>query len=200
MEDPPSGKYSPMMTQDHVLAVMQGLESAGVEVWVDGGWGVDALIGRQTRPHQDLDLALALSDVPRAVAVLGQLGWQMHEAELPTRADLRSADDGRVDLHILTFDEQGNGFQQLQDGSFGTYDKQGLSGIGTIGEMEVRCLSPEIQMRFHAGYEPDDDDRHDGSATCTDIRPKRPEGIRNMREVGPAPSAPRLRFVYGWLC
>jgi lincosamide nucleotidyltransferase A/C/D/E len=28
------------------------LEAAGLVVWLDGGWGVDALLGRQTRPHR----------------------------------------------------------------------------------------------------------------------------------------------------
>jgi lincosamide nucleotidyltransferase A/C/D/E len=151
---------APVMTEDDVRAVLQSLQSAGIRVWVDGGWGVDALIGRQTRPHQDLDLAMELGDVRQAEEVLREIGFRMYE-ELPTRADLRSADDRRVDLHVLTFDEQGNGLQQLQDGSVGTYDKQGLSGIGTIGGLEVRCLSPEIQMRFHTGYDLDEDDRHD---------------------------------------
>ena len=137
---------APVMTEDDVRAVLQSLESAGIRVWVDGGSGVDALIGRQTRAHQDLDRALEFGDVHHAVEVLRELGFRLYEAELPTRADLRSADDHRVDL---------------QDGSVGTYDKQGLSGIGTIGELEVRCLSPEIQMRFHTGYDPDEDDRHD---------------------------------------
>ena len=34
------------------------LQSAGVRVWLDGGWSVDALLGEQTRPHADLDLAV----------------------------------------------------------------------------------------------------------------------------------------------
>jgi lincosamide nucleotidyltransferase A/C/D/E len=152
---------APVMTEDDVRAVLQNLQSAGIRVWVDGGWGVDALIGRQTRPHQDLDLALELGDVRQAVEVLREIGFRMHDDGLPSRADLRSADDRRVDLHVFTFDEQGNGVQRLQNGSVGIYDKQGLSGIGTIGELEVRCLSPEIQIRFHTAHDPDEDDRHD---------------------------------------
>jgi lincosamide nucleotidyltransferase A/C/D/E len=46
------------MTPGDVIAVVQTLESAGVVFWLDGGRGVDALLGRQTRPHGDLDLAL----------------------------------------------------------------------------------------------------------------------------------------------
>lgn len=36
-----------------MLAVLGG---AGADVWVGGGWGIDALVGRQTRQHRDLDL------------------------------------------------------------------------------------------------------------------------------------------------
>src|SRR5919201_6639891 len=28
------------------------------KVWLDRGWGLDALLGEQTRPHDDLDLAI----------------------------------------------------------------------------------------------------------------------------------------------
>jgi hypothetical protein len=31
------------------------LEKAGIEVWLDGGWAVDALLGMQTRPHKEPD-------------------------------------------------------------------------------------------------------------------------------------------------
>jgi lincosamide nucleotidyltransferase A/C/D/E len=35
---------------------------AGLVVWLDGGWGVDALLGYRSRPHQDLDLVIARDD------------------------------------------------------------------------------------------------------------------------------------------
>lgn len=44
-----------------VQAVLAALDAAGVPTWLDGGWGIDALVGRQTRPHSDLDLVIALN-------------------------------------------------------------------------------------------------------------------------------------------
>lgn len=149
------------MDVGEVLGVIDQLTAAGIRVWVDGGWGVDALVGRQTRLHDDLDLALPLVDVDRALRVLAALGYHVVDDELPTRVDLRADDDRRVDLHPLTFDSDGNGLQQLQDGSFGTYSADGLRGEGHIAGRPVDCLTPDLQVRFHRGYPPDDDDRHD---------------------------------------
>jgi lincosamide nucleotidyltransferase A/C/D/E len=45
------------MAAADVLDVLQALAEAGVWASVEGGWGVDALLHRQTRQHGDLDLA-----------------------------------------------------------------------------------------------------------------------------------------------
>jgi hypothetical protein len=47
-----------------VIDIYTSLENLGVEIWIDGGWGVDALLGEQTRPHKDLDIAIQQRDVP----------------------------------------------------------------------------------------------------------------------------------------
>jgi hypothetical protein len=46
-----------MLDATDVLGILDQLDGAGLMVWLDGGWGVDALLGRHSRPHQDLDLA-----------------------------------------------------------------------------------------------------------------------------------------------
>src|SRR5215472_17684378 len=150
-----------MMSAREVVRVVDLLEVQGLQVWLDGGWGVDALVGRQTRKHDDLDIAIVLAEADAVIAVLAGLGYQVHADEMPTRLDLRDAQDHRVDLHPLTFDQAGNGLQQLQDGRYGTYTAEGLSGRGRVGRRPVRCLSRELQLRFHTGYERDDNDRHD---------------------------------------
>jgi lincosamide nucleotidyltransferase A/C/D/E len=156
-----------MMLSEDVIAVVRLLEQTLCPVWIDGGWGVDALLGRQTRLHADLDLAIALADVPMAKEVLGKrLGYRVAQDEMPTRLELRDAQNRRVDLHPLVFDDDGNGWQQLQDGSWGMYPAQGLEGRGSIGGQTMHCLSPHLQLQFHLGYEPDEDDRHDVEALC----------------------------------
>jgi lincosamide nucleotidyltransferase A/C/D/E len=156
-----------MMLSDDVIAVVRLLEQSGCGVVVDGGWGVDALLGCQTRPHADLDLAIALADVAVAMDLLRTgLGYAVTQDEMPTRLELGAARNRRIDLHPLVFDEHGNGWQQLPAGRRGMYLASGLQGSGSIGGHRVRCLSPDLQLRFHLGYDPDDDDRRDVEALC----------------------------------
>jgi lincosamide nucleotidyltransferase A/C/D/E len=55
----------PTMEASAVLDLYNTLENLGVQVWVDGGWGVDALLEHQTRAHKDLDIAMQERDVPQ---------------------------------------------------------------------------------------------------------------------------------------
>jgi hypothetical protein len=57
-------------------AVIGLLEADGISVWIDGGWGVDALLGYQTREHDDLDLVIELDDATRVMRLLGSLGYE----------------------------------------------------------------------------------------------------------------------------
>lgn len=58
------------MTADDVLEIIGRLDAAGVRWWVHGGWGMDALLGKETRPHDDLDLAVPRADIDRRDAQL----------------------------------------------------------------------------------------------------------------------------------
>jgi lincosamide nucleotidyltransferase A/C/D/E len=150
-----------MMTVRDVVEVVATLERAGIAAWLDGGWGVDALLGEQTRPHDDLDLVAALGDADEVIAALASLGFALQVDERPTRFVLRTLDDRRVDAHTVTFDAAGGGVQVLQDGSAWRYPPEGFGGEGRIAGRAVACLTPEVQVLCHLGYEPDETDRHD---------------------------------------
>ncbi len=34
-----------------VLKIYKLFQENSIEVWIDGGWGIDALLGKQTRSH-----------------------------------------------------------------------------------------------------------------------------------------------------
>ncbi|MHB8646061.1 MAG: nucleotidyltransferase domain-containing protein [Thermomicrobiales bacterium] len=157
---------NPMMRTADVLEIVACLSAATVAVWLDGGWGVDALLGEQTRPHDDLDIVMEMAQLGAARDALCDLGFVLTVDELPTRCVLRDAGDRRIDVHPVEFDSEGGGTQQQPDGSAFRYPPEGLSGTGTIAGHPVRCLTPELQLRCHLAYEPDDDDRHDMRLLC----------------------------------
>ena len=58
-----------------VLELLDILDNLGIAVWLDGGWGVDALLGEQTRQHDDLDLLVGFDDVSHLEKALGTAGY-----------------------------------------------------------------------------------------------------------------------------
>jgi lincosamide nucleotidyltransferase A/C/D/E len=125
---------------------------------IDGGWGVDALVGRQTREHDDLDLVIRADDAVDAVASLTLLGFTDMVDERPTRIVLSRDGGPHVDLHLVEQTSAGT-TQRLAGEQHFTYFLDDT--LGVIDGRDVRCLSPEMQLLTHAGYEPDDDDRAD---------------------------------------
>jgi lincosamide nucleotidyltransferase A/C/D/E len=154
------------VTAGDVLAVLDALEAEAIGYRVDGGWGIDALVGRQTRAHEDLDLVVARPEVGSVEASLAPLGFA-HDATadpgLPARYVLRAPDGRQVDLHVVVYDDAGDGWQELGGGAWGRYTAGGLRGEGTIGGRRVGCVGADLQLSHHAGYPPDAADRHDVS-------------------------------------
>ena len=109
---------------------------------------------------------MELARLDAARDALRPLGFVLTVDELPTRCVLRDAGNRRIDIHPVTFDREGGGFQKQPNGSSFRYPPEGLAGSGTIAGRIVRCLSPELQLRCHLAYEPDDDDRHDMRLLC----------------------------------
>ena len=152
------------MTADDVLAVVRALDHACLWFRLDGGWGVDALAGRETRSHDDLDLVLERKDAARAEAALQSLGYRYDRTAvpgLPARHVLRSRDGRQVDLHVVLRDAAGDAWQELGGGAWGRYPAGGLAGRGLVGGIPVPCITVELQLSHHAGYPPRDVDRHD---------------------------------------
>lgn len=150
-----------MMTTNDVLDVMTRLHDAGVKVWLDGGWAVDAALGEQTRDHDDLDVVGRLNKVEVAGEALAPLGYRLKLDERPIRVVWDGGDGRSVDYHTVEFDEGGGGIQGLPGGGTFRYPPEGFTGTGMIAGVELPCLTPEVQVLCHMGYEPADKDRHD---------------------------------------
>src|SRR5580765_3051198 len=60
----------PAVDATEVLRVLAVLDAAGVRAGLTGGWGVDALLRRQTRLHGDVDLGVPAEAVNAAIDAL----------------------------------------------------------------------------------------------------------------------------------
>jgi lincosamide nucleotidyltransferase A/C/D/E len=150
------------MEPGHVVRLLHRVSSAGLTVWLDGGWGVDALLGEQTREHDDLDVVVARRDVPLLIETLGRDGYEVAKGALPTCIVLLDAAGRQVDIHPVEFDDAGDGIYRMEDGRDWPYPARGFAGEGLVlGRHPVRCLTPEVQVLCHAGYELGDTDRAD---------------------------------------
>lgn len=148
------------MNSNEVLHIVDIFEQADIPVWLDGGWGVDALIQKQTRQHSDLDVVVSFENVEKIIKLLKGQGYKITENELPTKFVMKDK-SREIDFHTVTFDAEGGGNQKLQDGRVYRYAPEGFNGIGFIDEVMVNCISPEVQADCHYGYEPNENDRHD---------------------------------------
>jgi lincosamide nucleotidyltransferase A/C/D/E len=145
-----------VVRSDQVLGVLDLLMTSAVTVWVDGGWGVDALIGYQTRDHRDLDLVIDANGLGAATRLLQEEGFEVVRDWLPTAVALAHRDGREVDLHPVELTGDGGGDQVQRDGvSRWHYDS---SVMGRIGGRAVPCCSLSSQVGSHLGYEPDGDD------------------------------------------
>ncbi len=167
------------MGADDVVALVGELRARGVNVCVGGGWGVDALLGEQTREHSDLDVWLPAGDLEQAFRALGRFGVdrvQPWPGDRPWNFVLHDGGQLRVDLHL---------FEVLPDGSihYGSavdgvsFPAEALGGHGVVGGVAVSCEAAEWSVRWHTGYPARPQDRHDVAVLCRRFGMALPEGF-----------------------
>lgn len=143
------------MALSEVWTVLDALTAAGCRWWLEGGWGVDALVGRQTRPHRDVDVDVDVgpggAGEAAALRALHELGYRVETDWRPNRVELAAPGRGWVDLHPIELDGHGNGRQPALGGGFHDFPRAWFV-TGSLGGRAVGCYSREAQEHFHRGY------------------------------------------------
>lgn len=143
------------MAATDVVRVVGAVQGAGVACLVAGGWGVDALLGRQTRRHDDLDLLVERfpDDLPAARAALEPLGFRYRRTEradfwMPERCIL---EDGRrrhrIDLVSMDWPRLQAALDAGRDRPVTLPDAARAAGL--VGGAPVACLSAGVQRLLH---------------------------------------------------
>ena len=148
------------MSLDEVLAVLRAIDSVGGVYWLEGGWGVDALVGQQTRAHRDLDVDVDGTRVDAVLGVLRELGYVVETDRRPNRVELVAPGRGYVDVHPLVIDASGDARQASLDGAWHEFPASYFT-TGRLGGVSVPCVSVAAQRAFRTGYDLRDMDRHD---------------------------------------
>jgi len=150
------------MTAEDVVEIITLLEDNDIEVYVDGGWGVDALLCKQTRKHNDLDIALPHKFVPKLRELLEARGYKDVPRDDTRDCNFVLGDDKGclVDIHSYTFDESSKNIYGV------AYEPHHLTGNGSINGYPVKCIPPDVMVEFHTGYDLDEDDYRDVKALC----------------------------------
>jgi lincosamide nucleotidyltransferase A/C/D/E len=163
-----------MGTSD-VVEVLSRLQDAGVRAWLVGGWATDALLGRETRGHGDLDLVVDAATAAAARVTLQTAGFHVaHELHIGRflRDQVVMIDGLRrpVALHPIDVDEWSAASgprsirQQARELGIGEIDD--VFAMGRLGGHDVPSTSPASQLVLRCGYEQRDVDRRDVEALC----------------------------------
>ncbi len=148
------------MQANQLVDLVDRLRAVTPVVWIGGGWGVDALVGRQTRPHGDLDVLIDAPSLPAVRALLDGLGFAPTEDWLPVRVEVAHPDGRRVDVHPVTFAADGSGTQPGLDDTVFVYPV-GCTTTGYVDGQPVTCLTAAQQLLFRQGFTWRKVDHHD---------------------------------------
>lgn len=162
---PLRARFRGEMTGADLLAVVEALQHEGIAFWIAGGWGVDLLAGAQSRRHDDLDVLLADydGDEPRVLRALEPLGYRrvevldglwMHPRSLVDdkaghQIEVLGIDLARLEAALPALGKRPAKAKRVR------IDERApeLFTTGMVEGRPVPCLSVELQLLFHTGFE-----------------------------------------------
>ena len=154
-----------MVSAEDVIHIYKRLSTNNIQVWLTGGCGIDALLQKQTRPHKDLDIIMLVDDIDRTRDLLNRGGYSLkglwsenswvvdtYGAEIPTAFVMQDSDGREVDIHAMHLDHHGNGIPAWVNEGL-VFKREDLAGEGMVVGFAVRCISAEMQVLCHTGYD-----------------------------------------------
>jgi hypothetical protein len=158
------GRWQPLTPQE----VAETFANASFPWWIAGGWAIDLFVGRQTRPHDDVDVvvlrdnqglvqsALATWDLCAADPPGTLRPWVANEI-LPVHVHdiwCRREPTAPWCLQLMVADQDGDCWLYRRDRRVSTP----LSRVGRRTADGIPYLAPEIQLLFKAkGRRPKDE-------------------------------------------
>lgn len=142
------------MTADDVLAFLRLTKTLEVEIWIDGGWAVDACLGEQTRQHADLDIVIEQGHLETLVDAMRVLGYRdvPRDDTRPWNFVMGDSAGHEIDFHVIVLDDHGRGvYGPAENEDY--WPASALNWSGVVSGQAVSCTSPEWLIASHTGYE-----------------------------------------------
>jgi len=153
-----------MITTQDIIWIIELLHKNGIFIWLTGGWGIDALLGYQTRDHKDLDILLLREDIVGVNEILKKAGYHLKELwsenrkvidkqgnQIDTAFVLHDSSGREIDIHAFHYEGE-QVIPDWDDTEGIQITKAGLEHTGSIAGVKVCCVSPQLQFLFHTGY------------------------------------------------
>lgn len=148
------------VTQENLFSVLNLLDMSEIRYWVDGGWGVDILVGAQTRAHRDVDIDFDASCTDKLLQLLKNNGYEVVTDWSPVRIELYHSQLGYIDIHPFVLNDDGTARQANLDGEWYEFEAD-FFGTADFNGRIIPCISAKGQKVFHTGYELREVDKHD---------------------------------------
>ena len=133
-----------VMTSDEAILLYKWFEENDISIWIDGGWCVDALLGFETRKHDDLDIVVNRKDNLKLYYLLKNKGYEEEKRDDSCEHNyvMRSKGGQLIDIHVFEYNQKGENIYGAP------YPFGSLTGKGKINGELVNCISAEWMFKF----------------------------------------------------
>lgn len=138
--------------KENLIEVLNFLDDLKIKYWIDGGWGVDILLGKQNRVHRDIDVDFDGKFTDILLDALNVKGYTIITDWRPSRIELYHPKLGYIDIHPLIINEDGSAKQAGLNDDWYDFKAEWFSSA-LFEERIIPCISAEAQKLFHSGYE-----------------------------------------------
>lgn len=156
-----------MVSESAAAHIITLLEEADIDdIMIGGGWGIDAIVGFNTRKHNDIDIVVEQKYHQAACEALAAGGFELLPNNgRPNFVQMWANQEGElVDLYTFVFNAKGEYVMGEEIYPVDMFDCGGF-----IGGKVVRCTQPQYQLRYHCGYVRRAEDAFDVHTLCSHL-------------------------------